>query len=71
MTLNEKLNNYLDRHLNKPREALGGFFKRAKSIYKEELFESTSCDYDKIDNYIEKNKEELEEYEKKSISNII
>lgn len=56
MTLNEKLNNYLDRHLNKPRESLGGFFKRAKSIYKEELFESTSCDYDKIDNYIEKNK---------------
>lgn len=58
MTLNEKLNKYLDRHLNKPRETIGGFFKRTKSIYKEEQFENASCDYNKIDNYIERNKEE-------------
>jgi len=57
MTLKEKLNNYLDRHLNIQRETFGGLFKKAKSFYKEELYDSGVCDYEKIDSYIEKNKE--------------
>ena len=57
MTLNEKLNKYLDSYLNKPKETFEGFFKKAKTYYSKSLFENENYDYEEIDNYIEKNKE--------------
>ena len=57
MTLNKKLKIYLDSYLNKPKETFGGFFKKASTFYDKSLFEEERYEYDKIDNYIEKNKE--------------
>ena len=57
MTLDEKLNKYLDSYLNKSKETFGGFFRRTHAYYKESLFENENYDYEEIDNYIDLNKE--------------
>ena len=57
MTINKQLEIYLDSYLNKPQETFGGYFKKSKAFYDKSLFEGESYEYDKIDSYIEKNKE--------------
>ena len=58
MNINEKLNQYLDSYLNKPKERFTGFFKKAKSYYFDEEPLGEACyDYAEINDFIDKNKD--------------
>lgn len=54
MNINDKLNQYLDSYLNKPKERFSGFFKKAKNFYFEEEIQGEACnDYIEIEDLLE------------------
>ena len=57
MNIKEKLNQYLDSHL-KEKETSGGFFKKQKIFYSEEVLGDLCYDYSEINKFIDKNKDE-------------
>lgn len=57
MTLDEKLNKYLDSHITRKNQLFEWLTKKPKTILRKNIFEDASLDYSEIDNYIETSKE--------------
>lgn len=57
MTLDEKLNKYLDSHITRKKQLFEWLTRKPKTILRKNIFEDASLDYSEIDNYIEKSKE--------------
>ena len=57
MTLDEKLNKYLDSHITRKKQLFEWVTRKSKKILRKSIFEEALSDYSEIDNYIENSKE--------------
>ena len=57
MTLDEKLNKYLDSHITRKKQLFEWITRKSKNILRKNIFEDELADYSEIDNYIESSKE--------------
>ena len=57
MTLEEKLNKYLDSHITRKKQLFEWVTIKSKKILRKNIFEEDLSDYSEIDNYIENSKE--------------
>ena len=57
MTLDEKLNKYLDSHITRKKQLFEWLTKKPKTILRKNIFEEDLSDYSEIDNYIQTSKE--------------